>query len=144
MASMNKVFLAGNLTRDPELRYTSGGAPVADIDIAVNRTYLTKSGEPKQEVCYVRVVIWGKQAELCKNNLGKGGSVLVEGRLQLDTWETKEGEKRKQLKVHAERIQFLSRITGKSQDDSKPAIDEPADETEIVSDNLNPDEDIPF
>ncbi len=136
MASLNKVYLVGNLTRDPELRYTPGGSAVADVNIAVNRTYLTKTGEQKEEVCYVRVVVWGKQAQSCAQYLSKGQPVLIEGRLQLDSWETKEGEKRSQLKVQAERVQFLGRGKGPSAESAEhapsaaEAADEPAPESE--------------
>lgn len=112
MASLNKVFLAGNLTRDPELRYTPGGSAVADLNLAVSRTYLTKSSEQREEVCFVRIVVWGKQAQSSAQYLSKGSPVLVEGRLQYDTWESKDGEKRSQIKVQAERVQFLGRPKG--------------------------------
>lgn len=115
MANLNKVFLIGNLTKDPELRYTPSGTPVVDIDLATSRTYITKAGEKKEEVCFVRIVAWGKQAETCGEYLVKGSPVFVEGRLHLDSWETSEGEKRSKLKVHAQRIQFLGK-TKKSQD----------------------------
>ena len=109
MASLNRVFLMGNLTRDPEIRYTAGGAAVANLGLASNRTYATKTGEKKEEVCYVRVVVWGKQAENCGQYLSKGSAVFVEGRLQSRSWETDDKQKRNTLEVVALSVQFLSR-----------------------------------
>ncbi|MEK6647302.1 MAG: single-stranded DNA-binding protein [Candidatus Firestonebacteria bacterium] len=109
MASMNKVFLIGNLTKDPQLRYTANGTAVADLRIAVNRKYKTQSGELKEEVCYLNVVVWGKQAVTCQEYLFKGSPILVEGRLQSRSWETENGEKRSTLEVVADRVQFLGK-----------------------------------
>ncbi|HEY8965307.1 MAG TPA: single-stranded DNA-binding protein [Candidatus Methylacidiphilales bacterium] len=109
MADLNKVLLIGNLTRDPEIRYTPKGTAVGDLAIAINSTYKTQDGQTKDEVCYVDIVAWGRQAETCKEFLQKGAPILVDGRLQLDQWETKEGEKKSRLRVRAERIQFLGR-----------------------------------
>lgn len=109
MASMNKVFLAGNLTRDPEVRYTPSGSAVADLNMAINRVYTSASGEQKEEACFVSVVVWGKQAETCGEYLSKGSPVLVEGALQFDQWQTESGEKRSRLRVKADRVQFLGR-----------------------------------
>lgn len=108
MASLNKVLLIGNLTRDPEVRYTPKGTAVADLGLAVSRSYKTDSGEIKEEVCFLTVVAWGRQAETAGEYLKKGSPIFVEGRLQYETWE-KNGEKRNTIKVNAERIQFLSR-----------------------------------
>ncbi len=109
MASFNKVILMGNLTRDPELRYTPSGAPVCNFDLAMNRAYTTQGGEKKDEVCFVSVVVWGKQAESSGQYLAKGRSVLVEGHLQQRSWETPEGQKRTKIEVIAERVQFLGK-----------------------------------
>ncbi len=106
MASLNKVFLIGNLTRDPELRYVPSGAPVVTFGIAVNRTFLTPQGEKREEVCFVRVVVFGKQAESCSQFLTKGRLVFIEGRLQYRSWE-QNGQKRNALDVVADRVQFL-------------------------------------
>jgi len=111
MASLNKVLLIGNLTRDPEVRYTPKGTAVADLGLAVSRSYKTESGEIKEEVCFLTVVAWGRQAETAGEYLKKGSPIFVEGRLQYETWE-KNGEKRNTIKVNAERIQFLSRPQG--------------------------------
>ncbi len=107
MASLNKVLLIGNLTRDPELRYTPGGVAVANLRLAVNRKYKDKSGELKEDTCFVTVTAWDKQAETCNQYLQKGSAVFVEGRLQSRSWETSDGQKRNTIDVRAERIQFL-------------------------------------
>src|SRR5262245_8065077 len=109
MASLNKVFLIGNLTRAPELRYTPSGTAVADLRLAVNRNYTTQSGEKRDETCFLTVVVWGKQAETCGEYLDKGSPVMVEGRLQTRDWETKDGQKRNVVEAVAERVQFLGR-----------------------------------
>lgn len=109
MTTLNKVFLAGNLTRDPEVRYTPSGTAVAKLGLAVSDSYTNKAGEKVESTCFVDVDVWARQAETCGEYLTKGSPVLVEGRLQLDQWESKEGEKRSKLKVHAERVQFLGR-----------------------------------
>lgn len=109
MPTLNKVFLAGKLTRNPELRKTPSGTPVTDLLIALNREYCTSAGEKQREVCFVDVVVWGKPAEICVKSLQASSTVLVEGRLQLDTWFGKEGDKRCKLRVSAERVQFLDR-----------------------------------
>lgn len=112
MASLNKVFIAGRLTRKPELRKTPNGIAVTDLLIALNREFVTLNGDKQQEVCFVDVVVWGKQAELCVQILDCSSPVLVEGRLQLDTWHGKDGEKRCKLRVAAERVQFLEKKAG--------------------------------
>ena len=109
MASLNKVFLIGRLTRDPDLRYIPSGAAVVSFGLATSRVYTTQSGEKKEEVCFVRVVAWGRQAEVCNQYLNKGRLILVEGRLQYRSWETPEGGKRSTLEVRADRVQFLER-----------------------------------
>lgn len=110
MASLNKVFLIGNLTRDPELRYTAGGTPVGDLGIAVSQKFVSKAtGEQRNDVVFANVTVWGKQAEACGEYLTKGSSLFVEGRLQFDSWEGKDGQKRNRLRVVAQRIQFIGR-----------------------------------
>ena len=109
MATMNRVFLAGNLTRDPEIRYSQSGKAVADLNLAVNRRYKTASGDLKEDVCFVNIVAWDRQAELAGEYLRKGSAILVEGSLRLDQWESN-GEKRSRLRVVADRIQFLDRL----------------------------------
>lgn len=113
MASLNKVFLIGNLTRDPELRRTPSGSAVVEIGLAVNRTFTTSSGETRDDTAFVDVVVWGRQAEACAQYLQKGAPLLVEGRLQYDSWEDQQsGQKRSRLRVVAERTQFLGRPRG--------------------------------
>jgi single-strand DNA-binding protein len=112
MASLNKVFLIGNLTRPPELRYTPTGTAVADLRLAVNRTYTTQGGEKRDETCFLTVIVWARQAETCKEYLDKGSPILVEGRLQTRDWETKDGQKRSVVEVVADRVQFMGRGKG--------------------------------
>jgi single-strand DNA-binding protein len=108
MAGYNKVILIGNLTRDPELRYTSQGVAIAKIGLAVNRTWRTESGETKEEVTFVDVDAFRKQAETLAQYLKKGSPLMVEGRLKLDQWDDKQtGQKRSRLGVVLEGFQFL-------------------------------------
>ena len=113
MASFNKVILLGNLTRDPEVRYTPKGSAVCDLGIAVNRVYTTDSGEKREEVTYVDVVLWARLAEIAGEYLKKGRPVFVEGRLQMDTWDDKQtGQKRTRLRVVGESMQLLGSRPG--------------------------------
>ncbi|MBL9128597.1 MAG: single-stranded DNA-binding protein [Verrucomicrobiales bacterium] len=108
MASYNKVILLGNLTRDPELRYTPKGQAVAKLGLAVNRSYKTDTGETKEEVTFIDIDSWGKQAELIGQYLKKGSPLFVEGRLRLDQWDDKNtGQKVTKLKVVMENFQFV-------------------------------------
>lgn len=108
MASYNKVILLGNLTRDPELRYTPKGQAVAKLGLAVNRSYKSETGETKEEVTFIDVDAWGKQAELIGQYLKKGNPLFVEGRLRLDQWDDKNtGQKVSKLKVVMENFQFV-------------------------------------
>ena len=111
MANYNKVILMGNLTRDPELRYTPGGTAVVNLRLAINRRFRDRGGEQKDEVCFVTVVVWDKQAELCNQYLQKGRPVFVEGRLQSRSFEDSSGNKRNILEVRAVRVQFLGTRT---------------------------------
>ena len=128
MANLNKVMLIGNLTRDPELRYTPKGTAVADIGMAINRVWNNEAGQKQEETTFVDVTLWGRQAELAEKYLGKGRGVYIEGRLQLDTWDDKEtGKKRSKLKVVGENLQFLPDGKGgsgggqRSSNDDSPA-----------------------
>lgn len=105
--NLNKVFLMGNLTRDPELRHTAQGTSVANFDIAVNRTYKGGDGDYKKEVSFFKIVVWNKQGENCAKFLSKGRPVLVEGRLQNRSYETMEGQKRTVTEIIADNVQFL-------------------------------------
>ncbi len=107
MASFNKVILMGNLTRDPELRVTPKGTAVCQIGVAVNQTYKDKDGNSREETTFVDVDVFGRQAEVIAKYMSKGRPILVEGRLKLDSWETKEGDKRSKLKVVLENFQFV-------------------------------------
>ncbi len=123
MADLNKVLLIGNLTRDPELRTTPKGNPVGQLSLAVNETYRSQDGTSKEVVVYVDVEVWGRQAETCQQYLKKGRPVFIEGRLRLDQWETAQGEKRRMLKVQADRVQFLGggqTGTGRSSTEDRP------------------------
>jgi single-strand DNA-binding protein len=126
MASLNKVFLIGNLTRAPELRYTPSGTAVSDLRLAVNRSYTTQGGDRREETCFLTVVVWGKQAESSAQYLDKGSPVLVEGRLQTRDWETTDGQKRNVVEVVAERLQFLGR--GRPSGPAGPGDGEPVEE----------------
>jgi single-strand DNA-binding protein len=139
--NLNKVFLAGNLTRDPDLRYTPGGAAVVNLSIAVNRKWKTTDGQDKEEVCYVDLVNWGKSAEAMGKYLKRASPIFIEGRLQFESWE-KDGEKRYRLKVCVENWQFLSKKEGgdsTSQDSPKHSnqsaprdVGDPSDESSDV------------
>ncbi len=107
MASLNKVLLIGNLTKDPALRYTPGGTAVANLRIAVNRKFKDRTGELKEDTCYVTVTAWDKLAEICNEHLKKGSPIFVEGMLQSRSWDTPDGQKRSAIDVRAERIHFL-------------------------------------
>ena len=148
MASFNKVMLLGNLTRDPEVKYTPKGSAVADIGLAVNRTYTTDGGEKREETTFVDVTMWGRQAEIAGEYLKKGRPLFVEGRLQLDTWDDKQtGQKRSKLRVVCENFQMLGSRDGggeggggggrSSGGGSRPAKSAPAAEEPS-------DDDIPF
>jgi len=107
MASLNRVMLIGNLTRDPELRYIPSGSAVATFTLGVNRVYKTQSGEKKEQVSFIRIVVWGRRAEVCGEYLSKGSPVFVEGRLQSRDWQTQDGQKRNTVEVVADNVQFL-------------------------------------
>jgi single-strand DNA-binding protein len=109
MANVNKVFLIGRLTSDPELRWTAGQAAVSDLRLATNRSYTTKEGERREETLFIDVTVWNRQAENCHQYLKKGSLIHVEGFLKMESWETPAGEKRTKIKVEAERVQFLDR-----------------------------------
>lgn len=108
MPDLNKVFLVGNLTKDPEIRFVPSGQAVANLRLAINRKYKAGNGERKEEVTYVGVEVWGKSAEACGEYLKKGSSLLVEGRLKLKEWAAQDGQKRSMLEVVSDRVQFLA------------------------------------
>jgi single-strand DNA-binding protein len=122
MPNLNKVMLMGNLTRDPEIKYTPKGTAVADLALAINRVYSTDQGEKREETTFVDVELWGRQAEIAGEYCKKGRSVYIEGRLQLDSWEDKtSGQKRSKLRVVGEAFQLLGPRPGGS---SGPTGDE--------------------
>lgn len=113
MASLNKVMLIGNLTRDPEIKYTPKGTAVAEIAIAINRNFTGADGQKKEEVTFIDVTLWERLAEIAGEYLKKGRPVYIEGRLQLDTWDDKAtGQKRSRLRVRAEQMQLLGSREG--------------------------------
>lgn len=108
MASFNKVILMGNLTREPELKTAPSGSKVADLGLAISESWRDKtSGENREVVCFVDVIVWDRLAELCHQYLKKGSPILVEGRLQMDEWKNKDGEKRSKIRVRANTVKFL-------------------------------------
>ena len=141
MANLNRVFLIGNLTRDPELRYIPSGAAVTSFGLAVNTSIFKANSEPKEEVCFVRVVVWGKQAESCKQYLTKGRPVFVEGRLIYRSWE-QEGKTRSTLEVRADRVQFLGGRRTEDAPAPEPAA-EPVGER-AVAEESGPADEPPF
>jgi single-strand DNA-binding protein len=170
-ASLNRVFVIGNLTRDPELRYIPSGQPVTSFTIAVNRKYSDQNGGRKEETTFLRVVAWAKLAEICNQYLQKGSSVFLEGRLQSRSWQAQDGTKRNTLEIIAQSVQFLSRPGGASgssvrekQQSQSGVVDESSSHTSndemiiddsfsssptggalnISPDELSPDDEVPF
>ncbi len=133
MAGLNHVVLIGNLTDDPELRYTQNGMARARFSIAVNRRWRDRDGNLQEETTFVPIVVWGQQAETCVNFLSKGSMVAIEGRLRIDTYQTEEGERRKVTEVVARTVQFLDLRRGES--------DKPEEIKEIPPEG---EEEVPF
>ena len=134
MASFNKVLLVGNLTKDPEMRYTPQGTAVVNLRLAVNRKFKDRNQELKEEVCFITVVAWDKQAEATNQYLHKGSQVLIEGRLQSRSWEDTNGQKRSVIEVRAERLQFLGGAPAKQAavTPSMPTAEEERSSTETA------------
>lgn len=127
MANFNKVLLMGNLTRDPDLRYTPKGTAVAEIGLAVNRVQTLDNGEKREETTFVDVTLWGRTAEIANEYLKKGRPVFIEGRLQLDSWEDKQsGQKRSKLRVVAEGMQLLGSPRGAGEGGGGGGFSQPA------------------
>jgi len=148
MVSVNKVILIGNLTKDPELRYTPQGQAVARFRVAVNRKYKDRStGELKDLTDFIPVVVWREQAENATKYLSKGRLVYVEGRLRLSTWNTPEGQQRSRLEVVAQRVQFLPRASAPGTTLGTAPV-EPEGVSQDESDNTEAEnsskEDVPF
>jgi single-strand DNA-binding protein len=143
MANLNKVLLMGNLTRDPELRYTPNGTAVASFGIAINRTWKTPEGEKKEETCFVDASVFGKRAEVVSEYFSKGKPIFIEGRLQFQQWEAKDGQKRSALRVVVEDFQFVGpRTTASSGQNASPTTGASKGPGNMV-DDVNNDE-IPF
>ena len=140
MASFNRVMLMGNLTRNPELKYTPSGTAVTDLGLAVNESFKNKAGETVEQTCFIDVVVWGRQAETASEFLTKGSPAFIEGRLQFDQWENQEGEKRSKLRVRAERVQFLS--SGASNGNNSSEFQ--ADSGKATPEDSSLDDDVPF
>ncbi|MBI4651354.1 single-stranded DNA-binding protein [Candidatus Desantisbacteria bacterium] len=144
MANLNKVLLIGNLTSDPELKYTQNGMAVTNFTIAINHSYAAQNGERKEETDFIRVRVLGKQGENCAKYLNKGRPVFVEGRLQFRTWESTDGQKKSSLDVIGYNIQFLGKASGSGDGDvPQNNIKETANKTDM-DDNLPPVDDVPF
>ncbi len=126
MATMNRVFLVGNLANDPSLRQTGNGTAVTELRLAVSESYTNKEGQPVETTCFADVVVWGRQAAACGEHLAKGSAVMIEGRLETDSWETGQGEKRSRLRVRADRVQFLGRPRNGQEPASATAPQRPA------------------
>jgi single-strand DNA-binding protein len=142
MSSYNKVMLMGNLTRDPEVRYTPKGSAVCDIGLAVNRNYSTDSGEKREEVTFVDVTLWGRVAEIAGEYLKKGRPVFIEGRLQLDSWDDKQsGQKRSKLKVVGETMQLIG---GKSNGEAPAKQSPPKPAAKVAPPDWTDDDAPPF
>lgn len=157
MANLNKVMLIGNLTRDPELRYTPKGTAVADIALAINRVWNNEQNQRQEETTFVDITLWGRQAELAQQYLTKGRGAYVEGRLQMDTWDDKQtGQKRSKLKVVAESLQFLpdggartgnapaGGMIGGTAGTARPPQQRPQGASAAPPDDFTEDDDIPF
>src|SRR5262245_61192620 len=144
MGSVNKVILVGNLGRDPEVRYTQGGAPVANFTLATNEAWTDKAGAKQERTEWHRVAAWRKMAEIARDHLGKGKQVYIEGSIQTRQWEDRDGNKRSTTEIVANRLVLLGRAEGgagmgRGDDRGGAAMPEPAGE-----EGAPPDEDIPF
>lgn len=133
MRGFNKGIIAGNLTRDPELRYTPSKTAVTDLSVAINRQWTDNSGKLQEEVDYIDVTVWGKQAESCAEYLSKGSPVLVEGRITQDRWQADDGTNRSKIKITAQAVNFLP--SGNI---------EPREDMDTAEANEETDNDIPF
>jgi single-strand DNA-binding protein len=152
MASLNKVLLIGNLTRDPELRHTPSGTAVTDLGLAVSHKFKSGTGESRDETCFVRVTAWARQAETCCEYLHKGSPILVEGRLKYEEWE-KDGQKHSRISVVSQRVQFMGSPRQRSDSGDAPGgapVDEspaaPVDESPAApaAGPSGDDDDLPF
>ncbi len=143
-ASLNKVILIGNLTADPELRYTPSGTARVRFSIAINRQYKDASGQLQEETTFVPIVAWGTQAENCANYLSKGRSVAVEGRLRIDSFENADGERKKVVEVVAQSVQFLGGPTRSVEPGTVSEGASPAAPGASEDETKGTDEEVPF
>ena len=144
-ASLNKVFLMGNLTRDPELKFTPQGMAIAKFSIACNRMYKGSDWEMKKQTDFFNIIVWGKQGENCSKFLSKGRPVHVEGRLQNRTYETQDKQKRTVTEIVAENVQFLGSASGgKGTTSEDSGGDEPNAETHDSETTASGDSEVPF
>jgi len=151
MPNLNKVMLIGNVTRDPEVKYTPKGTAVAEVGLAISRTFTPEGGEKREETTFVDITFWGRQAEIVGEYAKKGKPIFVEGRLQLDSWEDKtSGQKRSKLRVVGEGLQLLGSRPGGGgggdEDESRPAqsFSKPAAKPAPAASSAPDDDDIPF
>ena len=147
MSNFNKVFLMGNLTRDPELRYMPSGAAIVSFGMAINRTFKSQDGEQKKETCFVDINMFGRRAEVISEYFSKGSSIFIEGRLRFEQWEAQDGQKRSKLVVVADNFEFMG-STQKGKEDvgnsessgAKPKFEdqpEPVPEQGDIDDDIN-------
>ena len=144
MRGVNKVILIGNLGRDPEIRYTTGGQAVANFTVATTESYKTKSGERQEATEWHRVVAWGRLAEICGEYLNKGKMVYIEGTLRTRSWEDKEGKTRWTTEIMAREMQMLSSAGGRQEREGGGRDDRMPDDFDIDEDSFGSDDDIPF
>lgn len=131
MPELNSVLIAGNLTKDPVIRQTRNGTPVANFSIASNRKFRDGDNQWQEDVCYVGVVAWNRLAESCVDKLRKGSAVLVEGELQSRTWQTDDGQTRSTVEIKARRIQFLNKRRVADMSDDSGVVEERDDDFAI-------------
>jgi len=141
--NINSVFISGNLTHDPELRYTPSGQAVTNFSIANNRRYRNQAGEWKEETSFLRIVAWARQAEVCNEYLKKGSPVLVEGRLMQRSWQTPEGQKKSTVEIRALRVHFLS-AAPKAEMVEEKAVGEKLPKEKEKEEEEEREEEIPF
>ncbi len=141
--NINSVFISGNLTHDPELRYTPSGQAVTNFSIANNRRYRNQSGEWKEETSFIRIVAWARQAEVCSEYLKKGSPILVEGRLIQRSWQTPEGQKKSTVEIRALRVHFLS-AAPKAEMVEEKAVGEKLPKEKVKVEEEEGEEEIPF
>lgn len=145
--NLNKVFILGRLTADPQLRNTQAGQQVASFSLATNRVWTDKAGQKREEAEFHNIVVWGRQAEIASKFLNKGGLALVEGRLQTRSWQDKQGQSRKTTEIIADRIQLGPRPGGARiapSDGTARTTDQPESIPTIEIEEVKPGEDLPF